>query len=78
MSKMLNLKNTEEKRNSDHSDNEDDNEFHRALFYKKQAEVDVTMFNRKLHRRKFMKKNDDSEPTKGRFRDSSYLIFLWL
>lgn len=55
MSKLLNLGKTDEKRNSDHSDNEDD-EFKRVMIQKKTAEVDVSLFHRKLHRRRKMKK----------------------
>lgn len=55
MSKLLNLGKTDEKRNSDHSDNEDD-DFKRAMNHNKIAEVDVSLFHRKLHRRRKMKK----------------------
>jgi hypothetical protein len=53
MSKLLNIgNNTDEKRNSDHSDNEGDDDFQRAMFYQDKAKVDVSLFNRKLHRRR--------------------------
>lgn len=55
MSKLLNLGKADEKRSSDHSDNEADADFQRALFYQKKAEVDVSLFGRKLHRRRKLK-----------------------
>jgi hypothetical protein len=58
MSKLLNIgKNIDEKRNSDHSDNEGDDDFKRAMFYQDKVKVDVTLWNRKLHRRRKLKEN---------------------
>jgi hypothetical protein len=73
MSKLLNLGKPvgavaaaadDEKRNSDHSDNEADADFQRAMFYKQKAEVDVSLFGRKLHRRRKLK-NSKGEAAPG-------------
>jgi hypothetical protein len=65
MSKLLNLGKLDEKRNSDHSDNEADADFQRAMCYQKKAEVDVSLFGRKLHRRRKLKNSTNLETGGG-------------